>query len=209
MKWKKRLEKRGGRPIVAADAPEQEATEAELQRAIDESANKTTLQALMQQGLSEVKVLRRDRITSLIRQAVSKSIENRAAGLLEGKRAEIEEESDRRFRELLARFAVSLDDQGVAGGETQSIHKIGDSSQTIGDGARMDAIEERMEKLLGLLERAERVAGRLGVASRYGGSGMSAPGPRSAGAGGPVMDDRLKAVLEEIFSQNLVLQDIE
>ena len=102
----------------------------------------------------------------------------------------------------------ALDDQEVAG-DTQSIGKIGDSSQTIGDGAQMDAVEERMEKLLGLLERAERVAGRLGVASRYGGGGTFAPGLRRAGAGGPAMDDRLKAVLEEIFSQNLVLQDVE
>ena len=194
--------RKGAKPVPPVDVPAHEQAEIDVHRAIDESANRTTLEKLVQRGYSDVKVLHRDTISTLIKQAVSKSIENRAAGMLEEKRIEIQEESTRLFRELLAQYAPTLAKQQAS---TEPPHngpgRIGESSGRVPDGTRMDAIEDRMEGLLGLLERAERTIQRLGNASRHSGN------PRG-GSARPKADARAKELLEEIFNQNLKLQQL-
>jgi len=196
-------------PPSPAEEQEPAAEEIDVRRAIDESANKTTLEDLMRRGYSKVKVLRRDTISELIRQAVSKSIENRAAGLLEEKRAEIQKESTKLFRQLLAQYAALPTDQQTSPPEPpgpeakpRKTSKIGDSSAAVADAAHLNAIEGRMEKLLGMLERAEQVVSRLHTAS-------SSAGSRPDGADPPELDGRAKEMLEQILSQNLDLQEPE
>lgn len=199
---KHRETRKGAKPVPPVDLAAHEQVEIDVQRAIDESANRTTLEKLVRRGYSEVKVLHRDTISALIKQAVSKSIENRAAGMLEDKRAEIQEESTRLFRELLEQYAPILAEQQQAATEPPHNEpgRVGESSEIVPDGTRLDTIEDRMMKLLGLLESAERTIQRLGSASRHSGN-------PHGGTARPKLDARAKEVLEEIFKQNLKLQE--
>ena len=199
---KPRETRKSAKPVPPVDGPAHEQAEIDVHRAIDESANRTTLEKLVQRGYSEVKVLHRDTISTLIKQAVSKSIENRADGILEERRAEIQEESTKLFRELLEQYAPILAEQQQA--PTEPTHngpgRVGESSEIVPDGTRMEAIEDRMEKLLGLLERAERAVQRLGSASRHSGN-------PHGGSPRPKANARAREILEEIFKQNLKLQE--
>jgi hypothetical protein len=199
---KPRETRKSAKPVPPVDVPVHELAEIDIHRAIDESANRTTLEKLVRRGYSEVKVLHRDTISTLIKQAVSKSIENRAAGMLEEKRAEIQEESTRLFRELLEQYAPILAEQQQAPIEPPHNEpgRVGESSEIVPDGTRMDAIEDRMEKLLGLLGRAEQVVQRLGTASRHSGN-------PHGGSPRPKANARAREILEEIFKQNLKLQE--
>ena len=201
---KSREARKGAKPVSPADAAAHEQAEIDVHRAIDESAKRTTLEKLVRRGYSDVKVLHRDTISALIKQAVSKSIENRAAGMLEDKRAEIQEESTKLFRELLEQYAPILAEQQQVPTEPPDTEagRVGESSEIVPDGTRLDAIEDRMAKLLGLLERAERTVQRLGSASRHSGN-------PHGGSARPKLDTRAKEILEEIFKQNLKLQGPE
>jgi hypothetical protein len=175
----------------------------DVDRFIDSSSSTTTLAHLSAQGYSSVKVLDRAKVKQLIRQAVNEAIKDRAAGMIEQERLRIEEESRKRFEQLVAQGAqapatLSISDElpklssqiaGAVRAELTGVAAI----------ERLDAIEEKMQKLLSMLETVERTAGRLGVgSSRHVQTGSE-----------PALDDLRKAVLEEIFKTNLELRTMK
>ena len=183
----------------------------DVYEAIESSSSLATLDELSRQGYTTVKVLDVEKIGALIKQAVNEAIADRTAGLVEKERHRIEEQSRKRFEQLLAQQSQAT----ATVGSTPDIMRgldLDRLTDTIADavhnkiaatnpGLRLDAIEEKMHKLISMLEMVENMTAR-----------MSAAGPRGWRASkteAAALGSLRKAMLEEILKTNLELRTMQ
>ena len=216
------------RPTRQAPPPAQDTAELDIQdliiddidirSAIDSCARSTTIHDLGLQGYTTVKVLDASKIAALIRQAVNEAIAGRTATFIDKERTRIEMESQERLNQLLAQQAqtTTVASLGEMSGDvpqprgeypdldelTQKVTEAVRAELTgSGAGQQLEAIEQKMHKLISMLEMVERVAGRISAAPRRAGS--------TTQAYAPVIDDLRSSLLQEIFKHNLELRNIK
>jgi len=207
----------------------QEPGEVDVDRAIDDSSSRATLEDLGRRGHSTVRILDREKIAGLVRQAVREATAARTESLLEDERRKIEKESLERFGELLDEHKQVTsapredeepqDTQEAAGPAAHPPRRsapapgvmgvdelVGTISETIrteltaSDGGWLDDVDRRIERLTDGLERAEKALAKLKALRATPNHARGEDAAREPSA------EQQELILEKIFEENLQLR---
>jgi len=174
----------------------------DVDRYIESSTTVNTLAELTAQGYTTVKVLDRKKIEQLIRKAVNEAIESRAAGMVQQERLKIEQESRKRLEQLIAENSQgqkrSISEE-VPEISTKIAGAVRAELKGLSSMDRLENIEEKLQKLITILEKVETLTGR----ARRGAVRHTTTRTE------PALDELRSAVLEEIFKTNLELRGIK